>query len=92
VTKAKLTDQCLWLAHIEDGAVRQALSSLHSGSIISLVIDGEEIDFQRVARGKDGRATNGFNPIGRNAQAWRARYTAGHHQQIDIDFAGRTHA
>ena len=85
---AKLTDQCLWLTHVEDGAVKQALRSVYAGSIVSMKVDGEQVDFQRMATGKDGRPTDGFNPVGDNALIWRRRYVAGEHQSIDIDFAG----
>ena len=92
MARAKLTDQCLWLAHIEEGNVKNALSSLHSGSVVALTVDGEHIDFQRMAKGKDGRLTHGFNPVGQNLQRWRARYNAGDHQTIEIDYAGNAHA
>jgi hypothetical protein len=92
MASAKITDQCLWLAHIEEGDVKRALQSVHAGSLISMLVDGEPIDFQRMATGKDGRPTNGFNPVGENLSMWRDRYVAGIHQTIDIDFAGRINA
>ena len=88
MARAKLTDQCLWLAHIEDGDVKRALQSVHAGSVISMLVDGEQIDFQRMAVGKDGRPTSGFNPFGENVSIWRGRYIAGEHQNIEIDCAG----
>jgi hypothetical protein len=84
---AKLTDQCLWLKHIEPGPLREALASIHPGSCIRLIVDGTQIDFERMATGKDGRVTNGFNPIGPGAAFWRARYGEGEHQKIELSFA-----
>lgn len=89
MVKAKITDQCLWIAHVEAGPLREALSSIHPDGVISLTVDGDEIAFQRMAMGRDGRQTNGFNPVGSNAGIWRSRYAEGHHIDIDLDFAGR---
>ena len=87
MTLAKLTDQCLWLKHIEPGPVREALASIHPGSRIRFLADGEPIDFERMATGKDGRITHGFNPVGPGALIWRSRYREGEHQTIELNFA-----
>ncbi len=92
MARAKLADQCLWLKHIERGQLRDALESIHPGSIISFLVDGEPLNFQRMATGKDGRLTNGFNPVGPNAATWRVRYTEGEHHEIQIDFARAVNA
>ena len=92
MVKAKLSDQCLWIAHVEDGSVRQALASLHPGATVSLLVDGEPIAFQRMATGKDGRPTSGFNPVGKGEAIWRTRYAAGQHQDIEIELAGKIDA
>ncbi len=92
MARAKLADQCLWLKHIEAGPMRDAMESLHPGSVISLLVDGEPIDFQRMATGRDGRVTNGFNPVGPYASTWRARYVEGEQDEIEIDFARRINA
>jgi len=89
---AKITDQCLWLKHIEEGLLKAALESLHPGATIRLLVDGSPIDFQRMATGADGRITAGFNPVGPGAATWRKRYTAGAHEQIALDFARNVHA
>ena len=89
MAKAKLTDQCLWIAHIEPGSLKEALSSVHPDGVISLNVDGDVIAFQRMATGRDGRQTNGFNPVGSNAGIWRSRYAEGIHIDIDLNFAGR---
>jgi len=65
---------------------------LHPGAVISLLVDGEPIDFQRMATGKDGRVTNGFNPVGRYTSTWRARYVEGERNMINIDFACQLNA
>jgi hypothetical protein len=90
-TSAKLTDQCLWLKHIDDGPVKNALASLHPGSCLSLFVDGDRIDFERMATGKDGRVTDGFKPVGDGAKTWRNRYREGQHQVIELDFARDVH-
>ena len=92
MANALLTDQCLWLKHIEPGPVRDALASLDAGSIIHLTLDGDVITFQRMATGVDGRETHGFNPVGDKAGIWRDRYTPGAHQSVVIDFAGSKRA
>lgn len=92
MARAKLADQCLWLKHIEPGPLRDAMESLHPGSTISLLVDGEPVDFQRMAIGKDGRVTNGFNPVGPYALTWRARYIEGEHHEIELHFARRLNA
>ncbi|ANY20841.1 hypothetical protein A6F68_02342 [Tsuneonella dongtanensis] len=92
MARAKLADQCLWLKHIEAGPLRNALGSIHPGGTISLLVDGIPVDFERMATGKDGRVTDGFNPVGSSAATWRARYVAGEHQDIELDFAGRIDA
>ena len=89
---ALLTDQCLWLKHIEAGAVRDAMASLEPGSTINLALDGDVIAFQRMATGVDGRETAGFNPVGDNARIWRERYVPGTHQSVTIEFAGSKRA
>ena len=86
-SRAKLADQCLWLKHVEDGQLKDALASVHPGSVIRLLVDGQPIDFQRMATGKDGRITNGFNPVGERASEWRSRYSEGDHLDIVLDFA-----
>ena len=89
---AKLADECLWLKHIEPGPLRDALESAHPGSIVSLIVDGQSLNFQRMAMGKDGRVTFGFKPVGVTAATWRARYTQGVHKEIQIEFARAVNA
>ena len=92
MARARITDQCLWLAHIDDPTFKAALGSIHPEGVISLIVDGVCIDFRRMATGRDGRHTEGFVPIGKNAAEWKARYVPGEHREIEIEFAGTVDA
>ncbi len=68
------TDVCLWVKDVGGQDLRVLLLSLEPGSRIWLSVDGEAIQFERMADGEDGRSTRGFKPIGETAVLWKNRY------------------
>ncbi len=84
----KVTDECLWLKHIEDCPLRDALASLVAGSQIRLTVNGSEVIFERMAIGKDGRETFGFKPVKPSNETWRALYMSGQETNVELQFAG----
>jgi hypothetical protein len=86
--KVSVSDECLWLKHIPESELKRALASVHSGSRISLSVDGAPVILERMQQGKNSNPTTGFRPVGNARDAWRSIYLTSKGHMIDLDFAG----
>ena len=71
MAKVKITDNSIWLKHIEgDHPLRQRLEALRAGQVVDLEIDGVVGRWERMKDGRDGRPTPGIKPIDAMRDVW----------------------
>lgn len=63
-------DSVLWFKHLPVGPLRTRLEALSPGEQVTLLLDGQPSQWQRMATGRDGRPTNGAKPLGPAKERW----------------------
>jgi hypothetical protein len=89
VTAVVVEDECLWLKHVPESALKSALASIYPECCIELLVDGAEVTFERMRQGANPSPTTGFRPVGRNKEIWREAYLGAKGQAVEIEFAGK---
>lgn len=92
MTNARIIDQRLWLAQIEDEALCARLSAIATGQRIDLLVDGQPILFEREAESGEASASPSFRPVGEAGKAWQAEFFPGEERDVDIQFQRRNPA
>ncbi len=92
MVKARISDQTLWLALIEDGAMRNRLAQIAPGGRIDLLIDNVPLEFERMADGPDGEVSPGFKPVGAGAESWRSSFYPGEQRDVELAYQRRNPA
>lgn len=82
-------DVCLWVKDVGCRQTRVTLLSLEPGSRIWISVEGEPIQFERMADGSDGRSTRGFRPVGLTADRWLRRYRESRGELVEIELTER---
>lgn len=88
MAKVPVTDVCLWLRHVGDDDLRNALASIHPGSKVTLSVNGTPVAFERMATGSNPQPTMGFKPVGGSNSLWFDLYTSDKGQEADVTFHG----
>ncbi len=92
MVKARITDQTLWLAHIDDEAMRERLGQIGPGGRIDLLVDNMPIEFERLSDITDGKVAEGFKPIGSIADRWQDSFFPGEKRDVQIEYQRRNPA
>jgi hypothetical protein len=71
--KVRISDNSIWLKHIEDDRpLRERLARLKPGQIVDLEVAGVAGRWERMKDGADGRPTEGIKPIDKMKRVWTA--------------------
>lgn len=66
-------DDAIWLKNVlADQNTIALLRQLSAGARLKIEIEGSEWEWEKMAIGKDGRATQGLKPVGRTKAFWKS--------------------
>lgn len=67
----EIRDDSLWIKHVNiDEDALALLGYMPENTKITFEINGTEVEFAKMADGKDGRPTPGYKPVGENKKVW----------------------